>query len=99
MRTRASAGRPRRMSSGRFAPRARVQGSTRVAVARIGSEKGTKMDDIGWFAGVDWASEKHRVCLLNAGGQAVGERDVDHSGAGLSDLCDWLLAKTGTPPG
>ena len=24
------------------------------------------MDDIGWFAGVDWASEKHKVCLLNA---------------------------------
>jgi transposase len=56
------------------------------------------MDDIGWFAGVDWASEKHRVCLLNASGQVVGERDVDHSGAGLSELCDWLLAKTGATP-
>jgi transposase len=57
------------------------------------------MDDIGWFAGVDWASEKHKVCLLNASGQAVGERDVDHTGSGLSELCDWLLAKTGAPPG
>jgi transposase len=57
------------------------------------------MDDIRWFAGVDWASEKHRVCLLNASGEVVGERDVDHSGAGLSELCDWLLAKTGATPG
>jgi transposase len=57
------------------------------------------MDDIRWMAGVDWASEKHKVCLLNADGQAVGERDVDHTGAGLSDLCDWLLAKTGATPG
>ena len=57
------------------------------------------MDDIGWFAGVDWASEKHRVCLLNASGQAVGERDVDHTGTGLSELCDWLLARTGASPG
>jgi transposase len=57
------------------------------------------MDDIRWFAGVDWASEKHKVGLLNADGQAVGERDVDHTGAGLSDLCDWLLAKTGATPG
>jgi transposase len=57
------------------------------------------MDDIRWFAGVDWASEKHRVCLLNASGQVVGERDVDHSGTGLSELCDWLLAKTGATPG
>jgi len=57
------------------------------------------MDDIRWFAGVDWASEKHKVCLLNASGQVVGARDVDHSGTGLSELCDWLLAKTGAPPG
>jgi transposase len=57
------------------------------------------MDDIGWFAGVDWASEKHKVCLLNANGQAVGEREVDHAGAGLSELCDWLLQRTGATPG
>jgi transposase len=57
------------------------------------------MEDIRWFSGVDWASEKHKVCLLNADGQAVGERDVDHTGAGLSELCDWLLAKTGATPG
>ncbi len=57
------------------------------------------MDDIRWFAGVDWASEKHKVCLLNANGQAVGERDVDHTGAGLLELCDWLLEKTGATPG
>jgi transposase len=57
------------------------------------------MDDIVWFTGVDWASEKHRVCLLDASGQAVGERDVDHTGAGLSALCDWLLARTGATPG
>ena len=56
-------------------------------------------EDIRWFTGVDWASEKHRVCLLNANGQAVGERDVDHTGAGLAELCDWLLAKTGAMPG
>jgi transposase len=57
------------------------------------------MDDIRWFAGVDWASEKHKVCVLNADGQAVGERDFAHTGAGLSELCDWLLAKTGATPG
>jgi transposase len=57
------------------------------------------MDDIRWFAGVDWASEKHKVCLLNANGQAVGERDVDHTGVGLSELCSWLLEKTGAAAG
>jgi transposase len=56
-------------------------------------------EDIRWFTGVDWASEKHKICLLNANGQAVGERDVDHTGAGLAELCDWLLGKTGAMPG
>jgi hypothetical protein len=62
--------------------------STRVAVARLRSEVEAMMDDIGWFAGIDWASGKHKVWLLNANGQAVGEREVDHAGASLSELCD-----------
>jgi transposase len=56
-------------------------------------------DDIRWFVGVDWASAKHRVCLLDAGGQVVNERDVAHDGAGLAELCDWLLEKTDATPG
>src|SRR5262249_41693596 len=50
--------------------------------------------EIVWFAGVDWASEKHQACLLDATGKRIGERIVAHGGAGLSDLCDWLLAGT-----
>jgi transposase len=29
----------------------------------------------------------------------VGEREVDHAGTGLSELCDWLLQKTGATAG
>ena len=47
---------------------------------------------ISWFAGVDWGSEKHQVCLLNAAGQVVGERAFPHGGAGLAALCDWLVS-------
>src|SRR5690242_9341459 len=28
---------------------------------------------IGWFAGVDWGSQQHQVCLLDAAGKVVGE--------------------------
>src|SRR3569833_1906800 len=35
-----------------------------------------------WFAGVDWGSEKHQVCLLDANGAVVGERAFRHDGAG-----------------
>jgi transposase len=55
-------------------------------------------DQIRWFVGIDWATQQHRVCLLDAEGKCVAERDVAHGGADLSELCAWLLEKTGAPP-
>ena len=50
-----------------------------------------------WFAGVDWGSEKHQVCLLDAAGAVVGERAFAHGGAGLVAMCDWLVSLSGHP--
>src|SRR5215210_8029391 len=50
-----------------------------------------------WFAGVDWGSERHQVCLLDAAGTVVGERAFAHDGAGLAALCDWLVSVAGHP--
>lgn len=52
-------------------------------------------DDLSWFAGLDWASEGHRACLLDSEGTRVGERDFTHDGVGLTELCNWLLTKSG----
>jgi hypothetical protein len=52
---------------------------------------------VSWFAGVDWGSQKHQVCLLDAAGQVVGEREFRHGGAGLTALCDWLVSVAGEP--
>jgi transposase len=52
---------------------------------------------IGWFAGVDWGTEQHQVCLLDAAGKVVGERVFPHGGAGLVALCDWLVSVAGHP--
>src|SRR4051794_27728158 len=52
---------------------------------------------VSWFAGIDWGSEKHQVCLLDAAGQVVGERAFRHGGAGLAALCDWLVSVAGEP--
>jgi transposase len=52
-------------------------------------------EDIRWWCGFDWASEKHYVCLLDATGARLGERDVEHGGAGMAALCDWLIETTG----
>ena len=45
-----------------------------------------------WFAGVDWGTERHQVCLLDEAGTVVGERAFRHDGAGLVALCDWLVS-------
>jgi transposase len=51
-----------------------------------------------YFVGVDWARESHRVRVLDAEGNNVAERDVSHHGAGLLELCSWLIARTGAQP-
>jgi transposase len=56
-------------------------------------------EDFRWWCGFDWASEKHHVWLLDATGRRLGERDVEHGGAGLGELCDWLIETTGGAPG
>jgi transposase len=55
-------------------------------------------DEFCWFVGIDWASEQHRICLLDADGKVVGERDVSHDGTGLAQLCDWLIEKKVAAP-
>jgi transposase len=47
---------------------------------------------ITWYVGVDWGSEKHQACILDAQGTIVGEREFSHSAAGLAELGGWILA-------
>ena len=54
-----------------------------------------KEESFAWFAGVDWGSEHHQACLVDAQGRIVGERGFPHGGKGLADLCDWLLSICG----
>jgi transposase len=54
-------------------------------------------EQVRWFVGFDWATVKHHVCLVDAEGNRVAERDAMHDGAVLLELCAWLLAKTGAP--
>jgi len=47
------------------------------------------------FAGVDWGSERHQACVVDAPGKIAGEHEFPHSGAGLAELGDWLLSIAG----
>ena len=54
-------------------------------------------DTVSWFAAVDWGSEQHQACILDAAGKVVGERAFPHGGAGLAALCNWLVSVAGDP--
>lgn len=51
-------------------------------------------DPFRFFVGIDLGSASHRVCVLDASGQTLGERAVVHSGADLAALFDWLATLT-----
>jgi transposase len=55
-----------------------------------------EQETITWFAAVDWGSEKHQGCILDSQGGIAGERVFSHSGAGLAELCDWVLSIAGS---
>jgi transposase len=57
------------------------------------------VENMHWYVGIDWATQSHCVCLLDAEGRSVGEREFAHGGAGLTELRDWLLTKTKAAPG
>jgi len=58
----------------------------------------TMHTDFQYFAGIDWGSEKHRVCLMNAAGNVLAERWVEHSGDSLAELVDWLRQQSSAAP-
>ena len=43
------------------------------------------------FAGLDWGSRSHQVCVLGSDGTVLGERGFPHSGKGLSQMLDWMV--------
>jgi transposase len=42
------------------------------------------------YAGIDWATEKHDVLVVDEDGRRVCEQTVSHSEAGLGELCELL---------
>lgn len=51
--------------------------------------------DARWFAGVDWGSEQHEICVVDAKGERVAQARVDHSAAGLAELVAVLASVSG----
>jgi transposase len=44
------------------------------------------------YIGIDWATEAHRIFLLDHNGQRCAKVSIPHSGAGLDQLLEWLAS-------
>lgn len=47
-------------------------------------------DQYRYFVGIDWATESHEVCVLNAEQQVVDRKTVEHSGSGIAQFVEYL---------
>jgi transposase len=50
--------------------------------------------DFQHFVGIDWGSEKHRLCLMDRDGVTLEERWIEHSASSLAELTGWLRQRT-----
>ncbi len=55
-------------------------------------------DHFKYYVGVDWAAERHQVCVLNDGRDLIAERVVEHTGPGLAEFVAWLIQLTHHAP-
>lgn len=52
-----------------------------------------------FFAGVDWGSQSHFVCVIDQDNRIVGENSFKHSGEGLLNMGEWIAKITGSGAG
>lgn len=55
-------------------------------------------DEFEWFLGIDWGSEEHALCLLDATGRIRGTRTVAHAAVAIHEAVQWVREQTGAPP-
>jgi transposase len=56
-----------------------------------------ELDRFTHYIGIDWATEAHRVCLLDHRGEILAKITIPHSGEGLHQLLAWLSDRNVTP--
>src|SRR5262249_4550493 len=49
--------------------------------------------------GIDWASEAHQVCVLDAARRIISERSFAHAGDAVAAFAEWLNELAGDDPG
>jgi hypothetical protein len=44
-----------------------------------------------YYVGIDWASDRYQVCVIDADRKVLGEKQFDHSDDGIRECIDRLL--------
>jgi transposase len=52
-----------------------------------------------FYVGIDWASEAHQACVLDAARRIISERSFAHAGDALAAFAEWLKELAGDDPG
>ena len=47
------------------------------------------------YVGIDWASEAHRVCVIDPECRMLHDRTIEHAGSAIQEFLDWLATLTG----
>jgi hypothetical protein len=47
-------------------------------------------DTFAWYVGIDWGSEEHHFCLLDANGRVCGTRVVAHTADAVYAALQWV---------
>jgi transposase len=55
-------------------------------------------DKFAWYVGIDWGSEAHVFCLLDAQGDLCGTRSVAHTVGAIHEAIQWVLQQTAAAP-
>src|SRR5688572_3761428 len=70
-----------------------------TAWSRQDRERGDRVaDEFEWFLGIDWGSEVHALCLLDATGRIRGTRTVAHTAVAVHEAVHWVREQTGAAP-
>ena len=56
------------------------------------------MEQVTWYVGIDWGSESHAVCVVDAAGHRREERCVDHTADAVQACLEWIMIFTGATP-
>ena len=43
-----------------------------------------------FYVGIDWATQNHEICLIDADGKTIKQKTIEHSGSGIAQLMSGL---------